>query len=181
MPRQEKQYCRGCKCTADASAFISDGQQYKQCDRCRARVHDRKRSDATIVCECGREMLRTSVRDYLSTLYHKKRMNEKRMNEKRPMQQAQKAQDVVRTLMPTDLNQQQMQLAVIQRAKLLSACSSTPIHPLKPASFVLRKATVAAPMTSEPLRAKQTVQQGHKTTPVNYAALAMNTTTTSGD
>ncbi len=92
--RQEKRYCRGCKCTVDAGVFISDGQLYKQCDRCRARVHDRQRSDATIVCECGREVLRTSLRDHLRTLYHEKRMSEKRLG-----QTAREAQDVARTPM----------------------------------------------------------------------------------
>ena len=107
------QYCRGCKCTADATLFISNGKQYKQCTRCRTRIHDRKRSAATVVCDCGREVLRTSLRDHLRTLYH-----EKRMIEKRPAQN--EAQDVARK----PLMRRPMPAAVSQQPKPVSATAT---------------------------------------------------------
>ena len=178
MAHQEKRYCRGCKCTADASVFIGDGQQYKQCDRCRARIHDRQRSDATIVCECGREVLRTSVRDHLRTLYH-----EKRMSEKQAVQTAQKTPDVAGTPMrmagPAAVSQQRPKSAVIQQIKpaaippmkpaviqqqLKPASASVSTNLPRPVSFVFRKANAAAPVTNEPLRT--TLKQVQTPTPV---------------
>ena len=164
--QEKKRYCRGCKCTADASQFISDGKQYKQCHRCRARIHDRKRSEATVVCDCGREVLTTSLRDHLRTLYH-----DKRMTEKAPAQKAQKAHEVARVPM-----RKPMSAAVSQQPKPVSASASisppkpvsapaqmTKIVPKAPSSFVFRKATVAAPVTIESLRTKLKQVQ---TTPV---------------
>ena len=169
--QEKKRYCRGCKCTADASLFFSDGKQYKQCHRCRARIHDRKRSEATVVCDCGREVLTTSLRDHLRTLYH-----EKRMTEKAPAQKAQKAHEVARAPM-----RKPMPAAVSQQPKPVSGSApisapkpvSTPVQmkpteqtkivPKAPSSFIFRKATAAAPVTIESLRTKLKQVQ---TTPV---------------
>ena len=169
--QEKKRYCRGCKCTADASQFISDGKQYKQCHRCRARIHDRKRSEVIVVCDCGREVLTTSLRDHLRTLYH-----EKRMTEKAPAQKAQKAHEVARAPM-----RKPMSAAVSQQPKPVSGSApisapkpvSTPVQmkpteqtkivPKAPSSFIFRKATAAAPVTIESLRTKLKQVQ---TTPV---------------
>ena len=151
MTRQEKQYCRGCKCTTDASQFISLGKQYKQCNRCRERIVDRKRSDATIVCDCGREVLKTSLRDHLRTLYH-----EKHMIEKAPMHKAQKAANVARPPLPAAVSQQHKPAVIIQQPKpvisqqLRAVSASASIGPPKPVSYVFRKAQVAAPAISNP-------------------------------
>jgi hypothetical protein len=148
MAHQEKRYCRGCKCTVDASLFISNKKQYKQCNRCRGRIIDRERSDATVVCGCGREVLRTSLRDHLRTLYH-----EKRMIEKAPVHKVQKAADVARPPMPKPMSAaviQQLKPAVIQQPKPVSA--SAPVSPPKPVSFVFRKSKVEAPVNSESLQ-----------------------------
>ena len=59
-----------------------------------ARTHSRRRNDATIACDCGREVLKTSLRDHLKTLYHEKHMAEKVL------------QDVARKLMPPTAAQQ---------------------------------------------------------------------------
>jgi hypothetical protein len=74
MPEHLQRYCRGCKCTVDEVEFHHQGQQYKQCERCRARLHHRRRSDKTVVCQCGRQVLETSLRDHRRTLYHEQQM-----------------------------------------------------------------------------------------------------------
>ena len=74
MPDPHEQYCRGCKCTVDESEFQDEDQQYKQCCRCRARLHHRARSNKTVVCQCGRRVLETSLRDHRRTLYHEQQM-----------------------------------------------------------------------------------------------------------
>jgi hypothetical protein len=74
MPDHHEQYCRGCKCTVDESEFQDEDQQYKQCGRCRARLHHRRRSNKTVVCQCGRQVLATSLRDHRRTLYHEQHM-----------------------------------------------------------------------------------------------------------
>ena len=65
-----RQYCRGCKCMVDEACFRDDGEVYKQCDRCRGRVHDRTRSCKMVTCECGKQVLTSSLRDHLRTLFH---------------------------------------------------------------------------------------------------------------
>ena len=170
MARQEKRYCRGCKCTTDASQFISLGKQYKQCTRCRERIVDRKRSEATVVCGCGREVLKTSLRDHLRTLYH-----EEHMVEKAPVHKTEMAEDVARPPIqkpipmpkPTISQQlkpaviQQLKPAVLQQPKLVH--TSAPINPPRPVTFVFRKAQVAAPATSESLQ-RTKPKQGQTTT-----------------
>jgi hypothetical protein len=74
MPDPHQLYCRGCKCTVDESEFQDEDQQYKQCYRCRARLHHRARSNKTVVCQCGRRVLETSLRDHRKTLYHEQQM-----------------------------------------------------------------------------------------------------------
>lgn len=74
MPDHHQRYCRGCKCTVDEGEFQQQGKQYKQCSRCRARVHHRRRNGKTVVCQCGREVLATSMRDHRRTLYHEQQM-----------------------------------------------------------------------------------------------------------
>ena len=59
------------------TCFQSDGVQYKQCDRCRGRIHDKTPSNKTVTCECGRKVLTTSLRDHLKTLFHEKHLAEK--------------------------------------------------------------------------------------------------------
>jgi hypothetical protein len=68
------QRCRGCKCDADEAEFRHQGKQYKQCSRCRARIHHRRHSSKTVVCQCGRQVLGTSLRDHLRTLYHEQQI-----------------------------------------------------------------------------------------------------------
>jgi hypothetical protein len=149
MANQEKRYCRGCKCTTDASQFTENenGKQYKQCSRCRGRIHDRRRNDATIVCDCGREVLRTSLRDHLRTLYHEQRMAEKLL------------QDVARKPMPLAANQQPKQKLVsasVPISQLKSALAPAQMkekEPTKPMpkapSLVFRKAMVAPALRPE--------------------------------
>ena len=72
-----RRYCRGCKCMVSETCFRGDGTQYKQCDRCRGRIHDRTRSSKTVMCECGRQVLTTSLRDHLRTLFHEQYLAEK--------------------------------------------------------------------------------------------------------
>jgi hypothetical protein len=74
MPDHLQCYCRGCKCSVDEAEFQHQGQQYRQCSRCRARLHHRRRSDKTVVCQCGRQVLETSLRDHRRTLYHEQQM-----------------------------------------------------------------------------------------------------------
>jgi hypothetical protein len=74
MPDHLQGYCRGCKCVVDEAEFQHQGQQWKQCQRCRARLHHRRRSDKTVVCQCGRQVLETSLRDHRRTLYHEQQM-----------------------------------------------------------------------------------------------------------
>jgi hypothetical protein len=74
MPDHLQGYCRGCKCTVDEAEFHHQGQQYRQCSRCRARLHHKRRSDKTVVCQCGRHVLETSLRDHRRTLYHEQQM-----------------------------------------------------------------------------------------------------------
>lgn len=72
-----RRYCRGCKCMVSETCFKDHGTQYKQCDRCRGRVHDRERSRKTVMCGCGKEVLTTSLRDHLRTLFHEQYLAEK--------------------------------------------------------------------------------------------------------
>ena len=162
MAHQEKRYCRGCKCIVDASLFDSNDKQYKQCDRCRARIHKRKRNETTIVCDCGSELLRTSLRDHLRTLHHEKRMAEQ--------EAAHNAEDVARTLMRKPMSAAAVRhhlktvfvSAPIGATKMVSTPAAqtkptkqTKIVPLKATpSFLFRKAKVAAPMTVESLLSK---------------------------
>ena len=175
--QEKKRYCRGCKCTTDASQFISNGEQYKQCTRCRERIIDRKRSDATIVCDCGREVLRTSLRDHLRTLYH-----EKRMSEKEPAQKAQKAEDVARPPKPKPMpaavsqqikpvSSQQLKPAVSQEHKPVSP--SAPINPPKPVSFVFRKLKNSEPPRTKPKQAQSTLVPPAMKTMMTSAEAAM--------
>ena len=153
MARQEKRYCRGCKCTTDASQFISLGKQYKQCTRCRERIVDRKRSEATVVCGCGREVLRTSLRDHLRTLYHEKHMMEKGQKVQKPQHVAHLP---MRKPVPAAISQQHKPAVITQQPKPIPASAS--IGPPKPVAYVFRKAQVAAPAISEPLQSTKLKQ-----------------------
>jgi hypothetical protein len=149
MAHQEKRYCRGCKCTTDASLFNSNGKEYKQCNRCRGRIHDRKRTDATIVCDCGRKVLMTSLRDHLRTMYHGKCLKEKA--------RVHKAQDIPRKVIPPAASHQpksaSASVAVSQSKPGSASAPMTKVAPKGSSSFVFRKATVA-PVNIESLRAK---------------------------
>ena len=83
---------------ASEACFRAEDVQYKQCDRCRARIRDKTRSSKTVTCECGREVLTTSLRDHLKTLFHEQYIAEKALlpanNKGEPDPVEQKAADL---------------------------------------------------------------------------------------
>jgi len=147
MAHPEKYYCRGCKCTTNTHLFNSNGKRYKQCNRCRERIRHRKQNVATIVCECGREVLRTSLRDHVRTLYHEQHVGEKKARTVAPTP-AHKA------IVPM-VSQQPKPVPINYQPKPVPATPApvTKLVAKAPSSIVFRKKS-AIPVTLDSLRAK---------------------------
>jgi hypothetical protein len=156
MPNHQQRYCRGCKCTIDLAEFGHQGKQYKQCSRCRARIHHRRRSGRIVVCECGREVLETSLRDHRRTLYHEQHMALLNQQQLAKNEAANKSpEQAARKVTPAIDHPKPVLVGHAQRAPTrLVAKPAAAVH-VKPATYDELEGKVAAAVHVKPAAAGQ--------------------------